>query len=71
MDAQERYDELENIESTLRVLIDEITDEDYKDQLQLIMYDAQNEKEEVEEQLRVEYDAEEREMNRQYERSQI
>ena len=41
-DLQERYDELDNIEITLRVLIDEITDEKYKEIFQELMYDAED-----------------------------
>jgi predicted nucleic acid-binding Zn-ribbon protein len=71
MDIQERYDELDNIESTLRILIDEITDRDYIEQLQETMFQAQNEKEELEEQLQDQYDREERKQNYEYEKSKF
>lgn len=71
MDIQERYDELDNIESTLRILIDEITDRDYIEQLQETMFQAQNEKEELEEQLQEQYDREERQQNYEYENSKF
>lgn len=71
MDIQERYDELDNIESTLRILIDEITDRDYIEQLQETMFQAQNEKEELEEQLQDQYDREERQQNYEYENSKF
>jgi hypothetical protein len=71
MDIQERYDELDNIESTLRILIDEITDRDYIEQLQETMFQAQNEKEELEEQLQEQYDREERQQNYEYEKSKL
>lgn len=71
MDIQERYDELDNIESTLRILIDEITDRDYIEQLQETMFQAQNEKEELEEQLQEQYDREERKQNYEYEKSKL
>ena len=48
-----------------------ITDEDYKYELQEIMYRAQNDKEEIEPVLQRMYDRAEREMNYQYERSVI
>ena len=71
MDLIERYDELDNIESTLRILIDEITDKDYISQLQEIMYQAENEKAEVEDDLEKENEQEINEMNYQYERNVI
>jgi hypothetical protein len=71
MDIQEKYDELDNIESTLRILIDEITDRDYIEQLQETMFQAQNEKEELEEQLQDQYDREERQQNYKYEKSKL
>ncbi len=71
MELQDKYDELDNIENTIRNLIDEITDKDYIAQLQETMYQAQNEKEEIEPRLQEMYDKEEQEMNYQYERSVI
>lgn len=71
MDLQDRYDELDNIENSIRLLIDEITDRDYIEQLQEIMYQAQKEKEEIEPRLQEEYNKEEREMKYLYERSAI
>lgn len=71
MDIQERYDELDNIISSLNLLIDEITDRDYIDQLREIKYQAENEIEEVEKQLRAEQEKEYKGINYQYERSVI
>ena len=71
MDLQDRYDELDNIITSLDSLIDEITDRDYIDQLREIKWQAENELEEVSKGLREEYDREEREMEYQYERSQF
>ena len=71
MDLQDRYDELDNIITTLDSLIDEITDRDYIDQLREIKWQAENELEEVSKDLREEYDREEQEMEYQYERSQF
>lgn len=48
---QKKYDELDNIISTLDILIGEITDQDYKDTLSEIKYDAQEELDRVQEQL--------------------
>ena len=48
MDLQDKYDELDNIISSIDILIDEISDKDYKDRLNEIKFDAQNELEETE-----------------------
>ena len=66
-DLQERYDELETIIDTLDDLIDNITDEDFIEQLRETKYQAENEKEEIEPRLQKLRDDEEREMNREYE----
>lgn len=66
MDLQERFDELDNIVSTLRVLRDEITDKDYIEQLDLIKYQAMSEMDEINNQLEEEYDREQKEMDRQF-----
>ena len=71
MDLQERYDELDNIERTLRSLIDDIEDEYYIERLQEIMYEAQNKKEEVEEKLLAENKEEKKAMNKEYWDSQF
>lgn len=71
MDYQSKYDELDNIVSTLRILTDEIIDKNYIDALNEIMFEAQDEMSEVEEKLQKEYETEEREMNRQYQMSRI
>lgn len=71
MDKQERYDELDNIYSTLDVLIDEITDKYYIDMLSSLKYEALDEKEELEIELQRIYDKEEKEMNQEFERSRI
>lgn len=71
MDLQERYDELDEIVSSINLLIENITDEDYIDSLQEIKFDAQSELEEIEEELQKEQEAEEREMNYQFERERL
>lgn len=71
MELQDRYDELYNLISSLSSLIDELTDKNYIEQLELIKYEAQNEFEEVSEQLSAEQEREYAEMNYQYERSVI
>ncbi len=71
MELQDRYDELDNLISSLNSLMDELTDKNYIEQLELIKYEAQNEFEEVSEQLSAEQEREYAEMNYQYERSVI
>ena len=71
MDLQERYDELDNIVSTLDSLINEINDESYIEDLQYIKYQAENERDEIETNLQKEQDKEDKEMNRQYIESRL
>lgn len=68
-DKQEKYDELDNIISTLDVLIDEIENEHFIEMLREIKFEAEEELEEVQEDLRQEIDEEEKEMDYQFERS--
>ena len=51
MDLQRKYDELDEIVSSINLLIDEIDDQDYIDDLNEIKYRAQDELEEVQEKL--------------------
>lgn len=71
MELQDRYDELDNLISSLNLLINELTDKNYIEQLEFIKFEAQNEFEEVSEQLSAEQEREYAEMNYQYERSVI
>ncbi len=71
MELQDRYAELDNLISSLNSLINELTDKNYIEQLELIKFEAQNEFEEVSEQLSAEQEREYAEMNYQYERSVI
>ena len=71
MELQDRYDELDNLISSLNSLMDDLTDKNYIEQLELIKFEAQNEFEEVSEQLSAEQEREYAEMNYQYERSVI
>ena len=70
-EKQERYDELDNIINSLDVLIDDITDKYYIDILNEIKFEAQNELEELQEELNGLYEEEEKEANYQYERSRL
>ena len=71
MELQDRYDELDNLISSLNSLINELTDKNYIEQLEFVKFEAQNEFEEVSEQLSAEQEREYAEMNYQYERSVI
>lgn len=71
IDLQERYDELDNIVSSIDILVDDISDKEYIDMLNEIKFNAQNEKEEIEGKLQEEYEKEERQMNYEYERSKL
>ena len=61
MDLQEKYDELDNIISSLNVLLKEITDEYYVEQLEQTKFEAQNELKEVSKKLQEMRDREEAE----------
>lgn len=70
-ELRNKYDELDNIISSIRILTKEITDKNYIEQLELIQYEAQDELDEIEPQIQKLEEEEEREMNREYERSKI
>ena len=70
-ELRNKYDELDNIISSIRILTKEITDKNYIEQLELIKYEAQNELDEIEPQIQKLEEEEEREINREYERSKI
>ena len=66
MELQDRYDELDNLISSLNSLMDELTDKNYIEQLELIKFEAQNEFEEVAEQLQKQREQEERQEEKEY-----
>lgn len=71
MDLQDRYDELDNIETTLRMLITEIDDKEYIQIFEELMFKAQEEKEDLEPRLQAIYDAEEKQQEKEYWDSQF
>lgn len=71
MNLQETYDELDTIISELDYLINEISDKNYKEQLELIKYEAEDELEEIEPQLIEEQNKEEKWQELEYERSAV
>ena len=70
-DLYNRKDELEEIIDKMDILIDDITDVDYKDTFKEIKYDAESELEEVDEQISKLEQKELEEENRQFERSRL
>ena len=70
MNYQDKYDELYNIVSTLKVLESELTDEEYIENLRQVRWQAEDELKEVEEILnekeREEYELEMREREYEY-----
>ena len=70
-ELRNKYDELDDIISSIRILTKEITDKNYIEQLELIQYEAQNELDEIEPQIQKLEEEEEREINKEYERSVI
>ena len=70
-ELRNKYDELDNIISSIRILTKEITDKNYIEQLELIQYEAQDDLDEIEPQIQKLEEEEEREINKEYERSVI
>lgn len=70
-DLRDRYDELDNIISSIRILTKEIKDKDYIERLEIIEFEAQDELNEIIPKLEQLEEKEEEEMNREYERSKI
>lgn len=62
MNFQDRYDELENIVNTLDNLADETKDKYYRDMINELKYEAQNELDEVEDKLYQQEKEEQREL---------
>lgn len=69
MDLQERYDDLENLESSLQVMLDETLDKDYKEELEDMLTRVQIDKEAIEPKVQEIQEREYKEQERQYERS--
>lgn len=70
MDNQEKYNDLENLYYNLKVLIDETSLEDYKNELQEILSEVKNEMEDLEEVLSNEYKEEMQEREYEYRKIQ-
>ena len=70
-ELRDRYDELDNIISSIQILTKEIKDKDYIERLEIIEFEAQDELNEIIPKLEQLEEKEEEEMNREYERSKI
>ena len=70
-DLYNKKDELEEIINKMDILLDDVTDRDYRDTFFKIKYDAQSELEEVDEQISKLEKDELAEENRQFERSRL
>ena len=70
-DIQFQYDELDMIVEELDYLINKISDKNYKEQLELIKYEAQEEKDEIEPEVIRQQEKEEKWQELEYERSVI
>lgn len=68
MSKQDRYDELDNFLSTLRILKDDLKSKDLIEEIEYILYntDYQKEKDELEELLNSDWEDELNERNKEY-----
>ena len=71
MNNQDRYDELDNIVTTIDNLVDEITNKYYIDMLNQLKFEAQDELEEVSERLYEEENSEQRELENEFNRGRL
>lgn len=75
MDIQEKYDEYSSMIFQLQVIIDNLKLKDYKEDLEQILWKAEDEFKEIEEQrqqeLEKEWEQEDRQQNREYWNSQF
>lgn len=69
MELQDRYDDLDNLESSLQLLISETLDQDYKEELEDMLTRVQIDKEKIEPKVQEMQEREYKEQERQYERS--
>lgn len=71
MDKRERYDEIDNLITTLDILIGETESKDIIDDLEEIKYKYYDERDELETQIIEEENAEEREREREWYNSRL
>lgn len=71
MEFQDKYDDLDNLESSLQILVYETLDRDYKEELEEMLTRVQIDKEKIELKLQEECKQAERERNIEFERSRL
>ena len=72
MSKQDRYDELDNFISSLKLLKDELYSKDLRDEIDFLLFntDYWNEKDRLEKELADDYENEDNERNREYRKMQ-
>lgn len=70
-ELRDRYDELDNIISSIRILTKEIKDKDYIEKLEIIEFEAQDELDEITPRIEQLEEEEEKELENEYNRERI
>ena len=70
-ELRDRYDELDNIISSIRILTKEIKDKDYIEKLEIIEFEAQDELDEITPKIEQLEEEEEKELENEYNRERI
>lgn len=70
-ELRNKYDELDNIISSIRILTKEIKDKDYIERLEIIEFDAQDELDEIIPRIEQLEEEEEKELENEYNRERI
>lgn len=70
-ELRDRYDELDNIISSIQLLTTEIKDKDYIEKLEIIEFDAQDELDEIIPRIEQLEEEEEKELENEYNRERI
>lgn len=70
-ELRDRYDELDNIISSIQILTKEIKDKDYIERLEIIEFEAQDELDEITPRIEQLEEEEEKELENEYNRERI
>ena len=70
-ELRDRYDELDNIISSIQILTKEIKDKDYIEKLEIIEFEAQDELDEITPRIEQLEEEEEKELENEYNRERI
>lgn len=70
-ELRDRYDELDNIISSIQILTKEIKDKDYIERLKIIEFEAQDELDEITPRIEQLEEEEEKELENEYNRERI